>query len=116
MDWSQRLWLTLAAAACRRRLEETVAGWLHPPAVAIRCVAGRSGPAAVTLIAGWKTACWPLSYKPNRTNCPLGDHSSLFFHTITNFLRLTFYMYRLSTCAMMYTSMNLRDTDVRILT
>jgi hypothetical protein len=51
-----------------------------------------------------------------KSNKLLGDHSSLFFHTITNFLRLTFYMYRLSTCAMMYTSMNLRDTDVRILT
>ena len=56
MHWSQWLWLTLAAAVCRRRLEETVAGWLHPPAAAIRCAAGRSGPAAVTLIVGLKTA------------------------------------------------------------
>jgi hypothetical protein len=54
--------------------------------------------------------------KSNKLSTQLGVHSSLFFHTRTNFLRLTFYMYRLSTCAMMYTSMNLRDTDVRILT
>jgi len=116
MDWSQRLWLTLAAAACRRRLEETVAGWLHPPAVAIRCVAGRSGPAAVTLIAGWTTACWPLSYQTKSNKLSVGCSQQPVFSNITNFLRLTFYMYRLSTCAMMYTSMNLRDTDVRILT